>query len=164
LDEAVGAPKKIRKPPRRSAEPMTRGPTIEETPEQVLARLERYASSLRAPALPPTTAAPVPVFTPRSEPTVRTWEIDGAAHPAVTAPRTTLQDLRHVGFEAAGYLLFFVCSFATIVLFQQVNRTIASVLVLGFVIGGIVAIVRRVPLALWWTLGFAIGGLIARFS
>jgi hypothetical protein len=144
---------------------MTRVPTIEETPEQVLARLERYATSLRAPSRPVVAPAPAPVASvPAPAPLERTWSVDGPAPASSPANRVTAHDLRHVAFEAMGYMLFFVCAFAAIVLFQRLDRTFALVLVLAFVIGGAIATFRRVPLALWWTLGFMIGGVIARLS
>ncbi len=106
----------------------------EETPEQVLARLERYAASIGI-AAPRPRSAPVPV--------------------------ATSVELRHIGFEAMGYVVGLACCVVAIFAFQRLDHLIATAIIGGFVLGGALATTRRFPLALWWTLGFAIGGVLA---
>jgi hypothetical protein len=111
--------------------------TVEETPEQVLARLERYAASIGI-AAPRPRPAPVPV--------------------------ATSVELRHIGFEAMGYVVGLACCVVAIFAFQRLDHGIATAIIGGFVLVGALATTRRFPLALWWTLGFAIGGVLARLS
>ena len=134
---------------------------MEETPEQVLARLERYAASLRAPA-PRPVAQPAPAPAPAPAPTpvtTRWWEVSPPPPPVATG-----REIWRIALEAMGYLLGLVCCVAAIFAFQWLDRTLAAAIVGALVIGGAIATARRLPLALWWTLGFAIGGLIARLS
>ena len=116
---------------------MTSTATVEETPEQVLARLEQYAASIGI-----TAPRPVPV----------------------TLPSTTSQELRQIGIEAMGYVVGLACCVAAIFAFQRLDQAVATAITLGLVLGCALATTRRVPLALWWTLGFAIGGVLARLS
>jgi hypothetical protein len=144
--------------PCASRESVTRLSTLEETPEQVLARLERYAASLR----PPAPRAPAPIQ-PRV-PAARTWTIESGTTARTAATPPISHQLLKVGFEAGGYFLLLVCAVTAILTFQRLDQAVASLAVLGLVLGGLIATIRRIPLALWWTLGFAIGGLIARLS
>lgn len=147
---------------------MTRTSTMEETPEQVLARLERYAASLRAsgtqqlaprPVAPPT-PTPAPARAPAPAPvTTRWWEVSPPPPPVETS-----RELWRIALEAMGYVLGLICCVAAIFVFQRLGSGVASAIIAGLVIGGAIATARRLPLALWWTLGFAIGGLIARLS
>jgi hypothetical protein len=116
---------------------MTSIATAEETPEQVLARLEQYAASIGIATPWPTRA---------------------------TVPLATSQELRQIGIEAMGYVVGLACCVAAIFAFQLLDRAIATAIIAGVVLGGALATTRRVPLALWWTLGFAIGGVLARLS
>ena len=113
---------------------MTSTATVEETPEQVLARLERYAASIGI-------SAPRPGQRP--------------------APLATSRELRLIGFEAMGYVVGLACCVAAIFAFRLLDRSVATAIIAGLVLGGVLATTRRVPLALWWTLGFAIGGMLA---
>jgi hypothetical protein len=119
---------------------MTSTATVEETPEQVLARLEQYAASIG-------------ITAPRSVPVV-----------PVPLPSTTSQELRQIGIEAMGYVVGLACCVAAIFTFQRLDQAVATAITFGLVLGGALATTRRVPLALWWTLGFAIGGVLARLS
>jgi hypothetical protein len=116
---------------------MTSTAIVEETPEQVLARLERYAASIGITAPRP---VPMPV------------------------PSATSHELRQIGIEAMGYVVGLACCVAAIFVFQRLDQAIATAIIVGVVLGGALATTRRVPLALWWTLGFAIGGVLARLS
>lgn len=116
---------------------MTSTATLEETPEQVLARLEQYAASIGV-------VAPRPARTP--------------------APLATSQELWQIGIEAMGYAVGLACCIAAIFAFQWLDDTLATAMVVAFVLAGVLATARRYPLALWWTLGFAIGGVLARLS
>jgi hypothetical protein len=116
---------------------MTTTATVEETPEQVLSRLEQYAASIGI-AAPITGPAPVPLATSR--------------------------ELRRIAIEAMGYVVGLACCVAAIFAFQRLDQVIATAIIVGFVLGGAFATTRRFPLALWWTLGFAVGGVLARLS
>jgi hypothetical protein len=116
---------------------MTSTATVEETPEQVLARLERYAASI---GINPPRPGPAPV------------------------PLATSEELRRIAFEAIGYVVGLACCVAAIFAFQRLDDALATALITGFVLVGALATTRRFPLALWWTVGFAIGGVLARLS
>jgi len=116
---------------------MKRSATVEETPEQVLARLEQYATSIGI--TPP-------------------WPGDAPV------PLSTSRELRRIGIEAMSYVVGLGCCIAAIFAYQRLDHAIAAAIIVGFVLGGALAMARGVPLALWWTVGFAIGGALARLS
>jgi hypothetical protein len=132
---------------------MTRIATLDETPEQVLARLERHAASLRRAAL-----APVPSHVPAPVPA------PVYVYVRVPPPGATSQELRRIGMEAMGPVVGLACCVAAIFAFQLLDRAVAAAIVAGFVLGGALAAARRFPLAQWWTLGFAIGGVLSLLS
>ena len=120
---------------------------MEETAEEVLARLERYVALRRAQlAVAVDAAAPPP--------------IDTLLPPRVLRPRTRS---RPVAETAAQMLAASSCVFA-IILFEHLNHIVALAIFLALTIAGIVGIVRHIPLARWWTLGLVIAGLLVRFS
>jgi hypothetical protein len=131
---------------------------MEETPEQVLARLERYAARIGVAA--PAAVPPRPVAPPagRAAPTAPVQAR------FVPAPIATRPELWRIAIEAMGYVVGLGCCLAAIFAFQRLDRTVASVTIAALVLAGVIATMRRFPLALWWTLGFAIGGIIARLS
>ena len=116
---------------------MTSTATVEETPEQVLARLERYAASI---GITPPRPGHAPVRLATSE------------------------ELRRIGIEAMGYVVGLGCCVAAIFAYHRLYHGVATAIIVGFVLGGALATTRRFPLALWWTVGFAIGGVLARLS
>ncbi len=151
---------------------MTRVPTIEESPEQILARLERYAASLsRAPHAPRAASVSASHTSAIARPSGATqpWEVERAwdvapSRPARRDDRAVARDLVRVALEAGGYAVGLAASVTAIFLFQHLDQVAATAIVFALAAGGMIATMRRLPLALWWTLGFAIGGLIARFS
>ena len=134
---------------------------MEESPEQVLARLARYRDSLKA-----THRDPVAVWDagdrfraePRVEPAPpsRAWRYSPGAELGLTlsSVRTTL----------VGHLLAVLgCAFMVLA-FEHASALIAEGVVVVAAAAGLVALVRRVPLAVWWTLGVVIGGALGRWS
>ena len=135
--------------------------SVEESPEQVLARLARYRDSLKA-----APRAPVAVWDagnrvraePRVEPapSARAWRYSPGPELGLTlnSVRTTL----------VGHLLAVLgCAFMVLA-FEHASALIAEGVVVVAAAAGLVALVRRVPLAVWWTLGVVIGGALGRWS
>jgi hypothetical protein len=74
---------------------------------------------------------------------------------------TTLGILRATLF---GHLLAVLgCAFAVLA-FERLDRDVALGIVIAVTAAGVVAVVRRVPLAVWLTLGIAVGGILGRWS
>jgi hypothetical protein len=131
---------------------------VEESPEQVLARLARYRDSLnRAPGSP-----------------VAVW---GAADRAAAEPvaassrvrryspgRELSMTLSTVQTTLVGHLLAVLgCTFAVFA-FEHSSSSVAAGVVLAATAMGLFALARRVPLAVWWTLGVVIGGALGLWS
>ena len=134
---------------------------VEESPEQVLARLARYRDSLKT-----APRAPVAVWDAgnrvRAEPRVvpmpssRAWRYSPGSELGMTlsSVRTTL----------VGHLLAVLgCAF-TVLAFEHASASVAEGVVVVAAAAGLVALARRVPLAVWWTLGVVIGGVLGRWS
>jgi hypothetical protein len=133
---------------------------VEESPEQVLARLARYRDSLKG-------APPYPVAVwdagdrvraaPRVEParpSARAWRYSPELGMTLSSVRTTL----------VGHLLaVFGCAFAVLAFEHATLRVAEGVVVVAAAVG-LIALARRVPLAVWWTLGVVIGGALGRWS
>jgi hypothetical protein len=116
---------------------------VEESPEQILARLVRYRDSLNhAPEFP---AAPA-----------RVWSHAGAARRAWT--RST------VPATIVGQLLAVIACALAVRAFEQFDHTVALEIVGGTAAVGLIAALRRVPLALWLTVGVVVGGVLGRWS
>src|SRR6476646_9979061 len=101
---------------------MTRIATLDETPEQVLARLERHAASLRRAALarvPSHVPAPAPAPVPAP----------AYVYVRVPPPGATSQELRRIGIEAMGYVVGLACCVAAIFAFQLLDRAVAAAIV-----------------------------------
>lgn len=133
----------------------------EESPEEVLARLERYAASLRSG--PPVSrldraAPPIGVETPaasKPEPAVDTFI------PSRTQPVRLRSPF--VSEVAPAVLAVLTCAFV-ILAFELLDPVVAAVVaaVLGLV--GVIGLVQRVPLARSLTIGLVVAGLLIRFS
>ena len=120
---------------------MTRIATLDETPEQVLARLERHAASLRRAALARGTVARTRARLPAPAPA------PVYVYVRVPPPGATSQELRRIGIEAMGPVVGLACCVAAIFAFQLLDRAVAAAIVAGFVLGGALAAARRFPLA-----------------
>lgn len=166
---------------------------MEETPDQILARLQRHADSIRRATKSTvneggtTTAAPGSTsrLPPRS--LLRAaWPAPPApfSHPAPAAAPGPL--LVHWGAEApsdlipaetalaprfglvlrtvVGQVLTVLCCVLAVVLSITLKPT-ATLIVTGVLIAGAaVGAARRVPFAGWCTLGLVIGGVLGRYS
>jgi len=151
-----------------------------------MARLARYADSLRrAPGAPIDEASrrSIPGLPPKSAlnglsprpgpPPVETivWgggnsDLIPAAAPARPHPTSIDWRPRNIDIRLTlfGQLLAaFTCALAVIA-FERFDTMVASVVVLALVAVGVLASVRRLPLAFWWTLGLVVGGVLGRFS
>jgi hypothetical protein len=131
-----------------------------ESAEQVLARLERYAASLRA--RPP---ALVPSDRPAGD-----VAASSGAHPE--APVDTLipshEEMpsrpRRFAWEVAPALIAVtVCSFV-ILLSEWFDVGVAAAVAGVLLVIGVVGLVRRVPLARAYTFGLVIAALLIRLS
>jgi len=128
---------------------------VEESPEQVLERLIRYRDSLQqAPRAPWGGAdATGSEFTPAP---ARVW----------TRAATARSYWTHSSVPATlvGQLLAVVACALAVRAFEQFDRTLALEIVGGTAIVGVIAALRRVPLAVWLTLGVVVGGVLGRWS
>jgi len=129
---------------------------VEESPEQVLARLIRYRDSLQhAPHTPwmTGTATQESEFTPaRARGWGRVRALRGSWTQS-TVPATLV-----------GQLLAVVACALAVRAFEQFDRTVALEIVGGAAVVGLIAALRRVPLALWLTVGVVVGGVLGRWS
>ena len=126
---------------------------MEESPEQVLARLVRYRDSLQQGPRAPWDGG---AATGAELAPARAWRHAGAARGYWTrssVPATLL-----------GQLLAVVACALAVRAFEQFDRTVALEIVGGAAAVGLIAALRRVPLALWLTIGVVIGGLLGRWS
>jgi hypothetical protein len=154
---------------------------VEESPDQVLARLARYAESLKRPSPSPIdgTAPPPrpPVLHPRPAAPgaqVAAWQDTGVARETVTpAPardwwhaigperRLKTSALRATLF---GQLLGVITCVVSIFAFMRFERVVAYTVVSAMILVGAIAAARRVPLALWWTFGAVLGAVLGMWS
>jgi hypothetical protein len=159
--------------------------TVEESPEQVLARLVRYADRLNgagsvgaAPngdAEATVTAPPVlRLRTPGPDARAAAWGgAQDAATEGVSAPQREWryspdsmwrQTRAAVPATVFGQFLAVLACTLAVVAFEQFDATVAVELVAAGALVGVLAAARRVPLALWWTFGVLLGGVLGRWS
>ena len=159
---------------------------VEESPEQVLARLARYTESLKRPspspidgsAPPPrppafharsAPSAP-PATAPRTPPTVATptSPVNVAEAPARdwrwSADPTRRLSTSALRATLVGQLLAAIACVGAVVAFVRLDRTVAYAIVAVMIAGGMIAAARHVPLALWWTFGALLGAMLGLFS
>lgn len=113
---------------------------VDESPEDILARLEQYVAALRSRSPAPAVDNLIPSW---SEP---------AAH-----------DRRFVHEVAPALVVVTTCA-AVILVFEFLARAVAVVLVAALVVAGAVALVRRMPFARAWAVGLVVAALLIRFS
>jgi hypothetical protein len=131
---------------------------MEETPEQVLARLQRYVDSLKArePLAPVGSASPAPV------PANATG---GAAAGVITDQRRAVRwSFSTLSRTIAGQIICVATCVVTIVLWINVRHVISYIV--AFVAAGLlgIGVMRRVPFTGWALIGLALGLLLGRFS
>jgi hypothetical protein len=142
---------------------------VEESPEQVLARLARYQDTLnRAPRSPSSVRRPA---TPESR--VVQWSAATAADELLPASAragryspgsehaTTVGTVRATLF---GHLLAVLGCALAVLAFERLDSNVALGVVIAATAAGMVAVARRVPLAVWLTLGVVVGGVLGRWS
>jgi hypothetical protein len=147
---------------------------VEESPEQVLARLVRYRDSLnRTPGSLPRALNHSSRSTAPGSPVVVWGAGDRAGGETVPAPsrvwrysrgRELVMTLSTVRATLVGHLVAVLgCTFAVIA-FERTSSSVAVGVVIVATAVGLTALARRVPLAVWWTLGVVIGGALGRWS
>jgi hypothetical protein len=170
---------------------------VEESPEQVLVRLERHRESLQrrsaansaprvatadpiapAIAMPPSPVAhaarsriaqperPALELAGRGTANIVTDELlpmprpisrDAARHWRRLAQSVLWKELLGVALAMFGVWLVILSSI-------QLNANVAGGSEIALAALGVIAAMRRVPLALWWTLGIVVGGTLVHFS
>ena len=133
---------------------------VDETPEQILARLQRHADSLKArnALLPPTAVAPAAVA-----PKVVVWEQPGARDLLPEAPDRFARFgilTRTVAGQVVGVLACVIALIIWMGLSPGVAFAVVGVAIVGFAF----AAFRRVPLCGWCTIGLLTGLVLGRFS
>jgi len=129
---------------------------MEETPEQVLARLQRYADSLKArgQVVAPRAALPLPaVSAPRVDAHVMTVEAGDVVHSFGTVSRTIV-----------GQVIWVVTCVITLLVWVNFERAIAYLVVLAAAAGAGIGLARRVPFTGWVLVGLLCGLVLGRFS
>jgi len=139
---------------------------VEETPEEVLARLARHRDSLLKGA-----RSPLHTSIPLS-PTQAAYRYKG---------REVVDDHIPVPFEAewsgdrwqtrsglsaavAGPAVEMVACGLTVFAFVQFRGVTADAVAFGMAMAGVVAAARHVPLSLWWAIGVVLGAALVRIS
>ena len=170
---------------------------VEESPEQVLARLERHRESLQRrsaaksasrvatedpigpaiamppypvvhaarsriaqperPALPLAGRGTANIGTDELLPMSRPISRDAARHWRRLDQSALWRELLGVALAMFGVWLVIVSS-------VQLNTNVAGGSEIALAAVGVIAAMRRVPLALWWTLGIVVGGTLVHFS
>jgi hypothetical protein len=149
---------------------------VEDSPEEILARLVRYRDSLNREASSPVVYAPrktvLRLRTAGREEIGRggTSTLGTELLPApVRAPKDAAEpSWRRTRSAVAGtvlgqFLAVLGCA-VVVVAFEQLETTIAVGLLVAAAAAGLIAAWRRIPLALWWTAGVVIGGVLGRWS
>ena len=142
----------------------------EESAEEILARLERYVASVRAPRpvlVPVAVAVPVAVPVDRRASTVDTDAVASSVPPVDTLipshEITPARRRRFVSEIAPALTAVSVCSFV-ILLSQWFAVGVAAGVGGALTLVGVVGLVRRVPLARAYTFGLIIAALLIRLS
>jgi hypothetical protein len=150
---------------------------VEESAEEILARLERYVASVRA-------RTPDGQFPVAGAGGSSVRRVPGAMPAAVTPgtasvapasgvttvdtliPQRAEPELRRPGLltEVTPGLLAVASCVLVLVAFESVDHVVAIVIAAAALLAGIVAVVRRVPFAGAWVFGLVVAGLLIRFS
>lgn len=162
--------------------------SVQDSPEEILARLIRYRDSLnghsshtpaglaavgspavgspRAPSLrlrtpgPDARAAERGAGRPETEGVVTPAEREWR-HSRDTRWRQTRDAVPATVFGQ--FLAVLACTLA-VVAFERFATTVALEVVAAAAAVGLLAAARRIPLALWWTFGVVLGGVLGRWS
>jgi prepilin signal peptidase PulO-like enzyme (type II secretory pathway) len=143
---------------------------VQDTAEQVLARLERYVASRPAP--PPVrplyrTGMPFALAPPdvsRTAPSIAALPRVAATDTLVPARRGPRESgTRFIPVAVAIALSASSCALA-VLLFVLLDPGVAIVAALALILAAVVGQTRRVPFASAWTTGLVVAVLIVRFS
>jgi hypothetical protein len=154
---------------------------VEESPEQVLARLARHRDSLiRANRLQPAPERPLPKpagWTPPPAPPAAgpppapapplapgNGSIDFIQHSQLSIDTDRRLRQSAVLVTLLGLFLAVIACVLAVVVFERFDKGIALGIVSVMALVGVLAAARRVPAALWWAGGAVIGALLALFS
>jgi hypothetical protein len=165
---------------------------VDESPEQVLARLARHRDAVfQSRGLPVSTDPRPSSFvsrqqaTHRAAPTTTTrspspaaaaaapvavWDSDAAASSEFIPPGIHRAGSGWRLSQSAvlvtifGLLLAATAAAVAVLAFERLSTGVALGIVGIMGVGGLVAATRRVPTAMWWTIGALIGGALGRWS
>jgi hypothetical protein len=138
---------------------------MEETPEEVLARLQRYVDSVKARGEVPPATAPHAEPTPPTSPAPAAAPTRQAAATVITAEAPHLPlSFGTVSRTIAGQVLCVATCVVTILLWINVAHTLVYVVVLGGAALCGFGVVRRVPFTGWVLIGLGLGLTLGRFS
>jgi hypothetical protein len=116
------------------------GSVVDESPEQILARLEQYVATMRQQSPAPAVDNLIPSW---SEPPDYSRRFVHEVAPALVAVS--------------------ICA-AVILIFEFLAHTVAVVLIAALVLVGAFALWRQVPYARAWAVGLVVAALLIRFS
>jgi hypothetical protein len=149
---------------------------VEETPEVVLARLERYADSLRRgngrpPAVKINGASarvPAPSAPPRPPmPKSAYVAVAPSAAPTdvfIPAEIEETPSLKRPLIESAAQLIAVVVCVAVVIVFIMFGRIAGNAVGIPLAIGGVVGMKRRWPVSGWFTLGVGFALILGNLS
>lgn len=158
---------------------------MQESPEQILARLVRYRDSLNleprdggmsngTATLPPSPS--LRLRTPGPDARAAAWVAARQAEAETAGAAGTEREWRYspdsiwrqtrnaVPATVFGQFLAVLACTLSVVAFERFDTTVALELVAAGAVVGVLAAARRIPLALWWTFGVVLGGVLGRWS
>ena len=135
---------------------------MEESPEEVLARLQRYADSVKARGDVPAGSHDVAPRPP--VPAGAASESSHAGAVVVTAEPHFPLSFGTVGRTIAGQVLCVATCVVTILLWINLAHTVTYIVVLGAGAVCGVGVARRFPFAGWVLVGLVLGLVLGRFS
>ena len=122
---------------------------MDETAEQVLARLERHVELVRSGALARTAT--------------RTWDMEPDRH-ALAEPSASGSKFGILTRTVAGQVTGVLACVAALAVWMRLSPAVAAVVIGVPIAGFAVAAYRRIPLCGWCTLGLVAGLALGRFS
>ena len=139
---------------------------MEETPEQVLARLARHRDSLLKGSRSPLHAS-IPLSPTHAAYRYKSRQVLDDHLPAPLEPEWTgdrWQTSGGLSAAVAGPVVEMVACGLTVFAFVELHEPVAVAAAVVMGLAGVVAASRRVPLSLWWTIGVVLGAALVRLS
>ena len=160
---------------------------VDDSPEQILARLVRHRDSLQRAALaqpevkamphaagvgsqgaltrPASSAAPGPSWGAIAPP-VRPVAVPAPGWQYATTRRRRSEWLSRsaVWTTLSGQLLATLGCVLAVVIVEQLGTTVGFGIVVAMAVLGALGAARRIPLSVWWTVGVVVGGALGRWS